>query len=532
MTKPSRAVRTVLGFLLAGLATAVLMGFGLAPAPSVPVKLMLFVGRFHPLIVHLPIGFLAAIAALQALHWIFRFDFGVATRVLLWLCAMSALASTAVGTLLAWPGGYSGELLSDHRWFGIATSTACVWMLLAHHFTGRLGRAVYSLLLVASLGLVSATGHYGGSLTHGEDYLTANMPVALGGKPDPLPVNKGTKEDAAIYIAAIQPIIEAKCVECHNPSKSNGNLRMDTMAQLLAGGKHGAALKPGDADASLMIGRANLPLDNKEHMPPVGKPQLADAELELLSWWINRGAKERLPLIDDLPPPAALTLLENKLGFPVAAPGVPMLAWEEVVKVGAALAKVPNLAVRRSSMDSPALNIFIASAAPDPDALIASLEPIKANIVLLDTGKTKISKTSFPLIAGFTNLEELRLQETKTTDLDVAQLTTLRKLKKINLNSTEVTDRSVDFFSKFPNLTQLAAWDTTVSPDAAKTFVKTRFPENKKRHIEEEIKALNSRLIAMKVEVLGIDVPDRAPPPTPAPSPSPNPKSNQSPKKP
>jgi len=100
------------------------------------------------------------------------------------------------------------------------------------------------------------------------------------------------------------------------------------------------------------------------------------------------------------------------------------------------------------------------------------------------------------------------------------------------LNSTEVTDRSVDFFSKFPNLTQLAAWDTTVSPDAAKTFVKTRFPENKKRHIEEEIKALNSRLIAMKVEVLGIDVPDRAPPPTPAPSPSPDPKSNQSPEKP
>lgn len=532
MTKPSRAVRTLLGFLLAGLATAVLLGFGLAPAPSVPVKLMLFVGRFHPLIVHLPIGFLAAIAALQALHWVFRFDFGVATRVLLWLCALSALASTAVGTLLAWPGGYSGELLSDHRWFGIATSTACVWMLLAHHFTGRLGRAVYSLLLVASLGLVSATGHYGGSLTHGEDYLTANMPVALGGKPDPLPVNKGTKEDAAIYIAAIQPIIEAKCVECHNPSKSNGNLRMDTMAQLLAGGIHGAALKPGDADASLMIARANLPLDNKEHMPPVGKPQITDAELELLSWWINRGAKERLPLIDDLPPPAALALLENKLGFPVAAPEVPMLTWQEVVKVGTALAKVPNLAVRRASMNSPALNISIASAAPDPDALIASLEPIKANIVTLDAGKTKISKTSFPHIAGFTNLEELRLQETKTTDQDVAQLTTLRKLKKVNLNSTEVTDRSVDFFSKFPNLTQLAAWDTTVSPDAAKTFVKTRFPENKKRDIEEEIKALNSRLIAMKVEVLGIDVPDRAPPPTPAPSPMPNPKSNQSPEKP
>jgi hypothetical protein len=190
-----------------------------------------------------------------------------------------------------------------------------------------------------------------------------------------------------------------------------------------------------------------------------------------------------------------------------------MMTWEAVVKAGAPLAKVPNLAVRRSSMDSPALNIFIASDAQNPDELIASLEPIKANIVMLDAGKTKVSETAFPVIAEFANLEELRLQETSTTDKDVAKLAPLRKLKKINLNSTEVTDRSVDFFSKFPNITQLAAWNTTVSPVAAGSFIKTRFPENKKRRVQEEIKTLENRLAAMKVEVLGIDIPDRPLPP-------------------
>ena len=513
MTTFFRLARIIFGVSLAILATAALVYSGIAPAPPVPENLLLFVGRFHPLFVHLPIGFLAAIAALQVLQWVFRFEFRTANRVLLWLCALSAIASTALGTLLIWPGGYSGEILNDHRWFGIATSAVCVWMLVMHHFPGWLGRSAYTLLLLASLGLVSATGHYGGSLTHGEDYLTAYLPVALGGKPEPTPVDKGTKEDAAIYVGAIQPIIEAKCVECHNPSKSNGNLRMDTLQLLLAGGKHGAALKPGDASASLMIERANLPLDNKEHMPPTGKPQLSDAELELLSWWISRGAKERLPLVDDLPPSAALALLEKNLGFQVATPEVPMMAWEEVVKAGAPLAKIPNLAVRRSSMDSPALNVFIASDAPDPDALIASLEPIKANIVLLDAGKTKISEAAFPAIAGFANLEELRLQGTSTDDQDVAKLSPLRKLKKINLNSTEVTDRSVDFFSKFPNIVQLAVWDTTVSPMTAGAFIKARFPENKKRRVQEEIKALENRLAAMKVEVLGIVIPDRPPPP-------------------
>ena len=191
MTKPFSLILNTLGILLAGLATAALVYFGIAPTLPVPEKLMLFIGRFHPLVVHLPIGFLVAIAALQVLQWVFSFEFRTAKRVLLWLCALSAIASTALGTLLAAPGGYSGDLLSDHRWLGIATSVVCVWMLYLHHLSGRFGRWGYSLLLLASLGLVSATGHYGGALTHGEDYLTAYLPVALGGKPEPIPVDEG-----------------------------------------------------------------------------------------------------------------------------------------------------------------------------------------------------------------------------------------------------------------------------------------------------------------------------------------------------
>jgi hypothetical protein len=65
----------------------------------------------------------------------------------------------------------------------------------------------------------------------------------------------------------------------------------------------------------------------------------------------------------------------------------------------------------------------------------------------------------------------------------------------------------VDFLSKFPNLVQLAAWNTTISPLAAGSFIKARFPENKQRRIKEEIAALESRLAAMKVEVLGVEIP-------------------------
>ncbi|MGA0112268.1 MAG: c-type cytochrome domain-containing protein, partial [Chthoniobacterales bacterium] len=208
---------------------------GLSPEPPLPENIFFFLGRFHPLVVHLPIGLLAALAVLQGVQWAFRWDLDRAIRVLLWLCAASAVASTLFGTLLAWPGGYSGDLLGLHRWAGIGTTIVAVWMLWAHHLRGAAGRAVYAALLLLALVLVGAAGHFGGSLTHGEDYLTAYLPEALGGAPEPAPLDTGSKEDAAVYAAAVRPVLEAKCVECHNATKSNGELRMDTLAGLLAG---------------------------------------------------------------------------------------------------------------------------------------------------------------------------------------------------------------------------------------------------------------------------------------------------------
>ena len=70
MTSPSRSARAILGILLAGLATAGLVVMGFSPEPPVSEKTLLFIGRFHPLVVHLPIGFLAALAVLQVLQWI------------------------------------------------------------------------------------------------------------------------------------------------------------------------------------------------------------------------------------------------------------------------------------------------------------------------------------------------------------------------------------------------------------------------------------------------------------------------------
>ncbi|NIP17367.1 MAG: cytochrome C, partial [Xanthomonadales bacterium] len=73
-----------------------------------------------------------------------------------------------------------------------------------------------------------------------------------------------------IFGRVIEPILRNKCVDCHNPAKSTGGLLMHDLPSLLSGGIHGPAITPNRAGESLMIQRALLPLDHKEHMPPKG----------------------------------------------------------------------------------------------------------------------------------------------------------------------------------------------------------------------------------------------------------------------
>ena len=289
---------------------------GFFPYPEVSEEIIIFIGRFHPLIVHMPIGFITAVVILQLVALVSKSDLRIGIGVLLWVTMISAILAAIIGTLLALPGGYDDQLLEQHRKLGIGTSIVCIWMLNAHRSKRRGSGLLYSASLLICMGLVGATGHVGGSLTHGHDYLTAYLPPALGGKVRPQPVDPGTKEDAAIYARVIQPILDNKCVSCHSVGKNKGELRMVDLEALLTGGKRGPTLVEGSAAESLMIQRVQLPLDHKEHMPPQGKIQLGDAELELLSWWIDQGATQRMSLDTQLPSDDAVALLRKRTGLP------------------------------------------------------------------------------------------------------------------------------------------------------------------------------------------------------------------------
>jgi hypothetical protein len=85
---------------------------------------------------------------------------------------------------------------------------------------------------------------------------------------------------------SVRPVLSANCFKCHGPEKQENNLRLDSRAAILQGGKTGPAVVPGRPEESLLV--AAIRYDDKPRMPPDRK--LTDAEFAVLIKWVKAGA--------------------------------------------------------------------------------------------------------------------------------------------------------------------------------------------------------------------------------------------------
>ena len=116
----------------------------------------------------------------------------------------------------------------------------------------------YALLL--GIGLTAATG-------------TA---LAAGGKWDigKLDASKlppASTQAGLTFDKDIEPMLDASCTKCHGEDRSKGNLRLDTLAAVLKGGKDGKVVVAGSSDKSLLVLAASQ-MDDATAMPPKFKP--------------------------------------------------------------------------------------------------------------------------------------------------------------------------------------------------------------------------------------------------------------------
>lgn len=259
-----------------------------AATPDLVGQLTGFAGRLHPLLLHLPIGSVVALASCELWALVRRRPLEPSIRVLLVsLVCLSAVASAAAGWLLASEPAYGvSQTLTWHRWLGVAVAVLATLTLIA---TVAKKASLYLGLLAATLVAIGPAGHFGAVLTHGPGYLTAPFRVARLPPPAPVVVDPAERDPGGID-PRVAAVFANHCVSCHGENRQRGGLAMHTAEALFAGGDYGPALVPGDPDASEIVIRMRLPLDDEWHMPPESKPQPTEAEIDAVIRWIAEGA--------------------------------------------------------------------------------------------------------------------------------------------------------------------------------------------------------------------------------------------------
>lgn len=96
-------------------------------------------------------------------------------------------------------------------------------------------------------------------------------------------------DDPVDFWKQVYPIIELRCLECHNPEKLKGDFRLDEKEFAFKDGDYGTTIVPGAKTESGVYNLIALPADDIDIMPSKGDP-LKPEQIKIIGDWIDQGA--------------------------------------------------------------------------------------------------------------------------------------------------------------------------------------------------------------------------------------------------
>lgn len=414
-----------------------------------------FLGRFHPLAVHLPIGLLVLIPILEVMGR-YRPAFRETAGFIWGLAFAACLLALTLGFLLAYGGGTTGATVTRHMWGAIALSIGVLFCVLARPrwVSGEAPR-IFPVALTCLLLVLVWTAHQGGALTHGSDYLTAYLPSPI---KHWLRLSHVHADVAAgsFYAKHIDPILDANCVNCHGEAETKGGLRLDSYHELMKGGKDGPAIVPGKPDRSILFLRVTLPPSHKKFMPAEGKPPLTPEEIAWIKAWIEQGASATETTL------AGVTIHDRAPDAPLDPVGDYSALMPKIRQMDKGQgAKLEQVSFKPS--DGLVLNSVDIAPTFD-DTQLAAFTQFAPYIVEVELGRTAVTNACFATLAKFTHLRAVHLEGTRVTGDGLSKLAVLPDLTYLNLSGTRVTAAAAAQLRALKKLRHIYLYNTPAQP--------------------------------------------------------------------
>jgi hypothetical protein len=426
-------------------------------------------GRFHPLILHLPIGFTIFLLVIIFIQR--HLDKNSAYQIIhigLLITSLSASLAALFGFFLSLQGEYGVDSLERHKISGVVLSWLCYAALLWH--MNGYKKMIFFGLGTLTIATLIVAGHTGSILTHGENFLLAPISQSE---------NTFTVDNASVYQFAVQPILEKKCYACHNEVKAKGGLVMTNIDKFKKGGKNGKEWVEGKPKESRMIKALYLPLNHDEHMPPDGKPQLTAVEISTLEAWIKSGADFEKKLNQFAEGDSLKFIVASFAASQINTPVVekeydfPAVSSETIEKLNS-----PFRSVFPLYQNSPALQADFFLRESFTVKALEELKSVKNQLVVLNLSKMPITDKELTIISTFKNLEILNLNFTMIDGNGLASLQTLKNLQSLTVAGTSVKANDLEGVLKLPKLREVYIWNTKIT-EADRKALSKKYPEIK-----------------------------------------------------
>jgi uncharacterized membrane protein len=439
-----------------------------------------FLGRFHVLILHLPLGILTLAAAFEILVRLKPFRSLESALAPLWVAgALSAIATVVLGFMHASEDSFQDmPAVEAHRWAGVALCVVACLIALLRTGPWQVNRNIRLASVAIVVLPMVLTGHFGGNLTHGDTYLLqyapgpirmlAGLPADAGPRPKPKDL-----ASADIYLDVVQPALEQRCANCHNNSKRSGGFSVASYEALMKGGSDGSVIKPGDPAASDLFRRVSLAPNARDFMPKDGKTPLNGNEVAAIGWWIEHGAPASAT-VGSLQPTGKIAIaLQSIVGAQgadengqvaaadSASAGLPTVNQADANLIARVVAE--GFVVRSIYQGSNLLDVDYTSRTAVTPEIMADLARLAPNILRLNLRRAGITDADIRTIATFKNLRQLRVEHNEITDAGARDIGTLTQLTNLNLTHTRITDEGLEAVAKLPGLETLHVWGTAVT---------------------------------------------------------------------